>query len=153
LGLIIAFSVGSLPQLLGQGATNGGFRVYNAAPQTPPVSPAPSLLDNEAIIKLVKAGLGEELIIGMVTSQPGKYALAADDVLRLKEQKVPDKVILAMITKSSAAPVTSGPSQPPATPAAPTTPVRIEAPPPAVIPLRSGNLEIGVYFRRGGDIV
>ena len=34
-------------------------------------------LSNETILKLVKAGIGEDTIVGMVNQQPGRYALGA----------------------------------------------------------------------------
>ena len=41
-------------------------------------------LNNETVLKLVKAGIGEETIVGMVNQQPGKYSLSADDIAALK---------------------------------------------------------------------
>jgi hypothetical protein len=67
---------------------------------------AQEVLTNDSIIKLVGAGLSEELIVGMVNSQPGIYKLGTDDILSLKKQGVSDKTIAAMLKKNESA--TSG---------------------------------------------
>jgi hypothetical protein len=41
-------------------------------------------LTNESIVKLVKAGLGEDMIVSMVNTQPAKYSLSADDIIAVK---------------------------------------------------------------------
>jgi hypothetical protein len=61
------------------------------------------VLTNESILKLVKAGMNEEIIIGTVNNQPGKYAVSPDSLIALKEAGVSDKVISAMVTRSGAA--------------------------------------------------
>lgn len=58
-------------------------------------------LTNESILKLVKAGLGEDTIISMVNTQPGKYSLGADDIIALKTAGVSEKIITAMLNKSA----------------------------------------------------
>ena len=58
-------------------------------------------LDNEAILKLLKAGLSEDVIVGMVNNQPGKYSTSTDDVIALKSAGVSDKIIAAMVNKTS----------------------------------------------------
>ena len=45
-------------------------------------------MTNESVLKLVKAGMSEEVILGMVTAQPGKYAVTTDDVIALKQAGV-----------------------------------------------------------------
>ena len=63
---------------------------------------AQEILNNETILKLVKAGIGEDVIVGMINQQQGKYALSADDVIALKRAGVSDKVVAAMISRSGA---------------------------------------------------
>ena len=65
-------------------------------------------LTNDSIVKLVKAGLGDDVIVGMVDVQPAKYSLSPDDLIALKKEGVSDKIIAAMLKKSAAAP----PSEP-----------------------------------------
>ncbi len=73
--------------------------------------PAQSLT-NDSIIKLVRAGLGEDTIISMVNTQPGKYFLGADYIIGLKLAGVSEKIITVMLNKSA-----SAPTPPPETPA------------------------------------
>jgi hypothetical protein len=65
---------------------------------------AQQALDDEAVLKLVKAGVSESIVLAMVKNQPGRYSLAADDVIRLKNAGVPDAILAAMIDKQSGNP-------------------------------------------------
>ena len=58
-------------------------------------------LNNESIVKMTKAGLGEDVIISSIKSQLGLYQLGADDLIALKKAGVSDKIITAMIDKSN----------------------------------------------------
>src|SRR5437016_179614 len=69
---------------------------------------AQSPLTNDAIVKMVKGGLSESLIISAIQSQPGAYALSVDDLIALRKQGVSDKVLVAMIGKKP----NTAPSQP-----------------------------------------
>ena len=91
------------------------FAAYGQAP-----------LDDAAIGKLVKAGVGEQTIVATIGLQPGKYALSSDDIIALKKAGVSDKILAAMIVRNAAANAAS------ATSAAPTalalhdgTPIRL----------------------------
>jgi len=67
-------------------------------------------LTNETVLKLVKAGIGEDTIVGMVNQQPGKYGLSADDIIALKRAGVSDRIMAAMIVKGGASPVPIAPT-------------------------------------------
>jgi hypothetical protein len=67
-------------------------------------------LDNEAILKLVRTGLSDDIILSIVSNEPGKYAVAVDDLLKLKSAGVPDRVVAAMIEKQNRIPAASLPS-------------------------------------------
>lgn len=69
---------------------------------------AQEALTNESIVKLVKAGLGDELIVNMINTQPGNYRVTPDDILNLKEQGISEKILSAMINKG----VTPAPNKP-----------------------------------------
>jgi hypothetical protein len=56
-------------------------------------------MDNESVMKMAKAGLGDELIIETINTQPGKYVTDADSLVALKGAGVSDRVIAAMINK------------------------------------------------------
>jgi hypothetical protein len=66
--------------------------------------------NNETILKLVKAGIGEETIVVMVNQQPGKYAVSADDLIALKKAGVSDKVIATMVVRNGASSVEPAPN-------------------------------------------
>ncbi len=89
-------------------------------------------MNNEAVIKMAKAGLGEDIIVSTIKSQPGKYSTTPDDLIALKTAGVSDKVIAAMVEKAAgggaAAPA---PSAPAASAGAPIV------------------AEVGVYFKKG----
>jgi len=92
---------------------------------------AQQALDNEAILKLVKAGLSEDVVIGMVRSQPGKYSTSADDVIAMRTAGVTDKIISAMVNKNAVPTSEMKPSAPTVSPSIPelvlhdATPVRL----------------------------
>jgi hypothetical protein len=68
------------------------------APQT---LKAQSTLNNDAVIKLVKAGLSEDLIISTINSQPGTYDISTDGLIALKSAGISDKVVSAIVMKVS----------------------------------------------------
>jgi len=95
---------------------------------------AQEALTNEAVTKLVKAGLSEDIILNMVKTQPAGFKLGAEQVLQLKKDGVSDKVVAAMLARGSTA--------------APTT---AAAPPTAAPEMAKGPIsEVGVYFKKSG---
>ncbi len=99
------------------------------------VALAQTALTNDSIIKMVKAGLGEDIVISTIKVQAGQYSTGADDLIALKGAGVSDKIIAAMISRNSA-----GAATPPA--AAASAPATVSAPPPVVS-------EVGVYYKKG----
>jgi hypothetical protein len=91
-------------------------------------------LDNATILKLVKAGIGEDTIVGMVNQQQGRYALSADDIIALKNAGVSDKILSAMIVRNGAGAAPSTPpvaaSSTPSNPPAPPSPLATQPPHP-----------------------
>jgi hypothetical protein len=81
---------------------------------------AQQVMNNDAVIKLVKAGLSDDLIVITISSSPGAYDTTADAIIALKTGGASDKVIAAVLAKSavptpaSAAPSAAAP-EPPAT--------------------------------------
>ena len=65
-------------------------------PLTSTKSPA---MDNGSVMKMAKAGLGDDLIIQTINTQPGQYTTDADSLVILKTAGVSDRVITAMINK------------------------------------------------------
>jgi hypothetical protein len=56
-------------------------------------------MDNSSVMKMTKAGLGDDLIIQTINTQPGRYTTDADALIVLKDAGVSDRVITAMINK------------------------------------------------------
>jgi hypothetical protein len=73
---------------------------------------AQSALDNSAVIKLVKAGLSDDLIISTVNATPGKYDTSADGLIALKAGGASDKVVSAIVLKASSLQPSITPSSP-----------------------------------------
>jgi hypothetical protein len=76
-------------------------------------------LDNEQILKLVKAGLSDDVIVGMVGTQPGRYSISTNDVIALKSAGVSDTVIAAMVNKRGVVPLVTNAKATPGTPVEP----------------------------------
>ncbi len=70
-------------------------------------SPAPAggevqtgmLMTNDLVIKLVEGNIAEEQILEMIADQPGRFALGAEDVAKLKQAGVTDAIVAAMKEK------------------------------------------------------
>jgi len=89
---------------------------------------AQQTLNNDAVIKMAKAGISEDVIAAAVSSTPGTYDTSGDALVALKSAGVSDKVVVAMVAKAGAAnapaPAASAPSA-----------------------LPPGIDEVGVYYR------
>jgi hypothetical protein len=83
---------GPLPQLAAKGAQ------ANTSVQQPSQS---KQLDNEAIVKMTKAELSDDIILQTVRSQPGNYSVGPDDLVALKNAGVSQSVIAAMLARNS----------------------------------------------------
>jgi hypothetical protein len=100
---------------------------------------AQTVLTNDSIVKMAKAGLGEDILISTIKTQPGRYTTGPDDLIALKVANVSDKVIAAMMEKASAsagAPAVAAPSGTPSV-------APVKAAPAAVN-------EVGVYYLKDG---
>ena len=95
-----------------------------------PLLVAQQALNNDAVIKLVKVGLSDDLIVSTINSQAGTYDTSTDGLIALKAAGVSDKVVAAIMAKSAApAPAALAPI-PPSLP----VPVPVAAPGPAAQP-------------------
>ena len=115
------------------------------------LSSAQSTLNNDGVVKMVKAGLGEDIVVSAIRNQPGQFSTSADDLITLKKSGVTDKIIAAMLEKgtsgppAAAAPVPSGNPLVAAAPApAPSGAVTAPTPAPVVS-------EVGVYYNKKGE--
>jgi hypothetical protein len=68
-----------------------------------PLLIAQQALNNDSVIKLVKAGLSDDLIVTTINASPGSYDTSADGLIALKTAGASNKVISAIITRSTGA--------------------------------------------------
>ncbi len=62
---------------------------------------AAETLNNNIVITLVRAGIGNEAVIAKIKATDGKYNLSTNDLIQLKNDGVPGDVIAAMIAGST----------------------------------------------------
>ena len=60
---------------------------------------------NQSVIKMVKAGMSDPIIISSINSQPAHFSLSANDLIALKQAGVSDQIMAAMIARSNPAAV------------------------------------------------
>lgn len=89
-----------------------------------PILVAQQALNNDSVIKLVKAGLSEDLIVSTINASPGAYDTSANGLIALKTAGASDKEVSAIVLRASA----------PASAAAAPAPVVAAAPAPQVPP-------------------
>ena len=89
---------------------------------------AQGALNNDAIVKLVKAGMSEDIIVSTINASQGAYDTSANGLIALKTAGVSDKVVSAMVVKGMAPAVAAVPAA-------------------AVSALPAGIDEVGVYFK------
>ena len=58
-------------------------------------------MNNDDVIKLVKAGMSEALIFSTIDSSEPQFDVSADGIIRLKQAGVSDAVIQRLLTKKS----------------------------------------------------
>ncbi len=75
---------------------------------------AQQAMNNDAVTKMVKAGLSDDVIVATVNASPGSYDTTVNGLISLKQGGVSDKVIAAIVTRSATMP-TSSPTPSPAT--------------------------------------
>jgi len=91
---------------------------------------AQQALNNDAIVKMVKAGLSDDVIVTTINASMGAYDTTTNGLIALKQSGVSDKVVSAMITRGT------GPAAPAAAPAAA-----------AASSLPPGIDDVGVYYK------
>jgi hypothetical protein len=99
-----------------------------------PLLVAQQTLNNDAVVKLVKAGLSDDLIVSTINASPGTYNTSTDGLIALKAAGVGDKIVTAIVMKASG-PVAGVP-----------------APIPSPVPVVASNIpagvdSIGVYYQ------
>jgi hypothetical protein len=97
-----------------------------------PLLVAQQTLNNDSVIKLVKAGLSDDLIVSTINAASGAYDTSANGLIALKQAGASDKVVAAIVMKSTA-PAQGTAAQGPA--------------PSAASGLPAGIDEVGVYYK------
>ena len=65
----------------------------------PLAAPKPKAMTNDSVVRMVKAGLGDDLIVQTIEAQPGQYTTDSDALVALKEAGCSDRIIAAMVNK------------------------------------------------------
>jgi hypothetical protein len=77
-----------------------------------PLLVAQQVLNNDSVIKLVKAGLSEDLIVTTINGAAGNYDISAEGIIAFKTAGVSDKIVAAIVAKASAPAVMATAPQP-----------------------------------------
>jgi hypothetical protein len=104
-----------------------------------PLLVAQQALNNDSVIKLVKAGLSDDLVVSTINASPGAYDTSADGLIALKTAGVSDRVVATIVVKASAPPLAPTQIAPPSASAPPAAP---QPPPP---PFHSTDGKIRIY--------
>jgi len=113
---------------------------------------AQQVMSNDAVMKLLKAGLSDDLIVDTINGSPGKYDTSVDALIALRSAGADSKVISAVLMKSAPGPppapavpaFTS--TEPPSTSAAPTKAAGLVSSTPAS-DIPAGVNGVGIYFQ------
>lgn len=62
------------------------------------VASAQQPLTNDSIVQMVKAGLGETVVVDAIHTQPHQFSLSANDLIALKQAGVSNAILAAMLT-------------------------------------------------------
>lgn len=80
-------------------------------PESRPAAPAAAdgrkLMDNDAVIRMSRAGISDDLILETMDGQRGNYATDADAIVALKQAGVSERVISRMVGKSTSPEITT----------------------------------------------
>ena len=100
--LLLFLLIGSVPALAQQ--HSDGAPSIIEGPQAPGKEPArpaePSIMTNDTVLRMHKAGLTDELILQTIAAQPGRYSTLPDDLITLKQAGLADPLISAMAAKA-----------------------------------------------------
>jgi len=135
----------SLPLLAGGLLVMNGSLAAQTAPKKSAAAKPKPATPVDKVVKMLKAGLGEDLVVKDIVKENLKADLSSDDMIRLKEAGASDRVISAIMDPSAvgsapapapAAAPAMAPIEPPPVPPGgqPAAPTASSAPLPAVAP-------------------
>src|ERR1039458_7114893 len=67
---------------------------------------AQQTMNNDAIVKMVKAGLSDSVVVATIQASPGQYDTSTSALVALKGAGFDDTVVAAMLGKSAASATT-----------------------------------------------
>jgi hypothetical protein len=70
-------------------------------PRNTDTTPQRRAVTNNQIVRMVKAGLDDQIVLQTIQEQPGRYDVAPEDLIALKEAGVSPRVISAMQAKTA----------------------------------------------------
>jgi hypothetical protein len=73
---------------------------------------AQQAMNNDSVVKMIKAGLSDDIIVTTINASPGTYDTSADALIALKTAGASDKVVSAIVLKSSGATAMPAAGQP-----------------------------------------
>lgn len=82
-------------------AVEGPLKTPSPRPVTFSAADSRKLMDNDAVIRMSKAGISDDLILETMDGQRGNYATDADAIVALKQAGVSERVISRMVQKST----------------------------------------------------
>ena len=106
-----------------------------------------TVLTNSSVVKMVRAGLGDDLVVQSINSQPALFNTSADDLIALKRAGVSTRVLAAMLSKISAATPAAARTLLPVAPAASLVAAPLNAAAATSTGLPAGVDDMGVYYR------
>ena len=95
----------------------------------------PHPVDNETILKMAKAGLGDEILIQTIQLQPGHYDTSPDALIELKQAGLSDRVISTLQAHGTGLAVRANRAK------------GMEAPPAVPVVMPDNVYETGVYYK------
>jgi hypothetical protein len=80
-------------------------------------------MNDAEIVRLVEAGVSEQVIVNMINARPGSYDVSPDAIIALKKIGTSDKVIAAIVSKAPTPSIAPGASSAPTQPSSADAPV------------------------------
>jgi len=100
----------------------------------------------QEVIKLSKAQMGDDVILGYINKSGTTFNLTADDILYLKDQGVSQPVLSALLQAKPATPAPVAPAPAPVPQAAPAGALQPAAPPPGGPPPAAPTAEVNFNY-------
>ena len=66
-----------------------------------PMLLAQTLLDNSSVVKMLKSGLSEDVIISAINASPANYNTSAEGLIALKKAGASDKLVAAIVVRNA----------------------------------------------------